>query len=64
MWAGDTAVPDGRYEELAFTVGDDLELHFYQRIRHPATWSEYIRRQAAKEHQKTAPKPTPEWMKP
>ena len=50
--------------ELAFVVDDDLKLHFYERIRNPSTWSEYVRRQAEKEHQKTASRPTPEWMKP
>ena len=63
VWTGDTAVPVADTEELSFVVGDDLELRFFQRIRHPATWSEHIRRQTAKELQKTAPKPTPEWMK-
>ena len=64
VWTGDTAVPLADTKELAFIVGDDLELRFYERIRHPATWSLCIRRQAAKEYQKAAPKPTPELMKP
>ena len=36
---------------------------FYERIRHTPTWSEYVQRQAQKEHQKSAERPTPEWMK-
>ena len=64
VWAGDTAIPQVDNEELAYTVGDDRELHFYQRIRHPSAWSEHIRRQTAKELQKSAEEPTPEWMKP
>ena len=63
VWAGDSVVPLADTEELSFVVGDELELRFYQRVRHPATWSEYVRRQAAKELQKTTEKPTPELMK-
>ena len=63
IWAGDTAIPQADTEELSFIVGDDLGLRFYQRIRHPSTWSEHVRRQTAKELQKAAPKPAPEWMK-
>ena len=64
VWTADTAVPLADAAELSFSVGDDLELHFYERIRNPATWSEHIEKQAEKEHRKIAARPTPEWMKP
>ncbi len=63
VWNADTAVPMADAVELAFTVGDNGELRFYERVMRPATWSEYVKRQADKEHQKTAARPTPEWMK-
>lgn len=31
---------------LAFTVGPDDTLTFFERVRHPATWSEVVERQA------------------
>ena len=35
VWTADTAVPMADTAELAFTVDDDGELRFYERIRRP-----------------------------
>ena len=64
VWDADSAVPMADAVELSFTVGDNGELSFYERITQPPTWSEYVQRQAQKELQKSAERPTPEWMKP
>ena len=64
VWTADTAVPLAETADLAFVVDDDLQLRFYERVRHPSTWSEYVRRQTEKKLQKTAARPTPEWQKP
>ena len=64
VWAADSVVPIADTVELSFVVDDDLEVRFYERLKHPSTWSEHVRKQTAKQLQKTAPQPTPEWMKP
>ena len=64
VWTADTAVTMDDQAELSFTVDDDDQLTFYERIRHPPTWSQYVQRQAEKELQKSASRPTPEWQKP
>jgi hypothetical protein len=60
----DSVVPLADTAELCFVVGDGDEVRFFERIRHPATWSEHVRRQTEKKLQKTAARPTPQWMKP
>ena len=52
VWVADSIVPLSDTAELSFVVTDDLEVRFYERVRHPATWSEYVHRQAAKDQQR------------
>ena len=61
-WVADSAVVMNDQVELAFTVGDNGELSFFEQL--PGTWTQHIERKAERELAKAAPKPTPEWMKP
>ena len=48
--------------ELAFTVGDDGDMSFFEQI--PGTWTQHLERKAARELAKAAPTPRPAWMEP
>ena len=54
VWVADSIVPMADTVDLCFYVSDADELHFFKRVKRPATWSEYVRRQTEKRLQKTA----------
>ena len=54
VWTADSIVPLGDTAELSFVVGEGDQLRFYERVRHPSTWSEYVQRQAAKQYQQAS----------
>jgi hypothetical protein len=62
VFSSDTIVVISDYQELAYTVAEDGALTFYEPVRRPATWSEYVRRRTERQLRRNAPRERPAWM--
>jgi hypothetical protein len=52
-----SAWPMADQTELYYYVRDDGDLAFFEKHTNPATWTEFLEKQAARERVKAAPKP-------
>jgi hypothetical protein len=57
VWVPDSVAVVSDMAELWFYVTADDEIHFLERVNPPATYTQWLEAQAAKELRKAAPKP-------